>query len=278
MSAWVRVFAPAKINLTLHVTGQRDDGYHLINSLVAFTDFGDELRLRPSSQMSLKVTGPMAEGVPSDARNLVWKAASWFGTPPVDIELIKHLPAAAGIGGGSSDAATTLRALSALFNAPLPPLVDVAELGADIPVCLHARTCEMSGIGEVITPLHKLPETHILLINPGVEVPTPAVFKALTSKANSDMPRPLPEFKSSAQLIDWLSTCRNDLEDPAISICTEIQLVLGALRSAGLPFARMSGSGATCFALSSDGEAIRRAEREISAAKPNWWVKSGRLQ
>jgi 4-diphosphocytidyl-2-C-methyl-D-erythritol kinase len=167
--------APAKINLTLHVTGQRDDGYHLLDSLVCFADFGDTISVTRAKQSRLEIVGPMAQGVPTDARNLVAQAAHFIAPDtPLHIVLDKHLPAAAGIGGGSSDAATTLIAISELLDIPVPTGSEV--LGADVPVCLHHSAVRMQGVGEVITQVPPLPDVHGVLINPGVSVATPTIF------------------------------------------------------------------------------------------------------
>jgi 4-diphosphocytidyl-2-C-methyl-D-erythritol kinase len=275
-SDWVHAFAPAKINLTLHVTGQRSDGYHLLDSLVAFADIGDTIRLRPAATMSLRVTGPMAEGVPEDASNLVWKAADWLGTPPVEIELEKHLPSAAGIGGGSSDAAATLRALCQLFKVPLPSAKDTATLGADVPVCLRGTPCLMRGIGDEIAPAPDLPDMHLLLVNPGVETPTPTVFRALKSKDNSEMALPDTAFRSDREAMLWVKSQRNDLEAPAIAGAPIIKELLQVLEGAGAPVARMSGSGATCFVASHRYSDIALAEVLVKEAFPEFWMGSAR--
>jgi 4-diphosphocytidyl-2-C-methyl-D-erythritol kinase len=259
-------FAPAKINLTLHVTGLRADGYHLLDSLVAFADTGDRLTVAPAAEMRLTVSGPRAAGVPTDARNLCWQAAEWFGET-AEITLEKHLPAAAGIGGGSSDAAAVLRALSALTGRALPGQ-GLEALGADLPVCLHARAARMSGIGERLQAV-ALPDLNAVLANPGVGVPTPAVFKALGCKDNPPMPA-LPE---AAEWHAWLAAQRNDLQAPAITVQPVIAEVLAALQATtGARLARMSGSGATCFALYDSRAEAEAAAEALRAAQPGWWV------
>lgn len=262
-------FAPAKVNLTLHVTGQRADGYHLLDSLVMFADVGDRVTVAPADQMSLTVTGPMAAGVPDDARNLCWRAAQAFGAP-VAITLDKHLPAAAGIGGGSSDAAAVLRGMEQLFGRPYGG--DPLSLGADVPVCMVAQAARMSGIGETVTPLD-MPPLRAILVNPRVEVSTPAVFKALARRDNAPM-APLPNSSAgAAEMLAWLAEQRNDLEVPAASLCPAIPQVLGALSSLdGVRLARMSGSGATCFALFDPDAQTEAMARDLQAAFPQWWV------
>ncbi|MBS0126363.1 4-(cytidine 5'-diphospho)-2-C-methyl-D-erythritol kinase [Thetidibacter halocola] len=261
----VDLLAPAKVNLCLHVTGQRSDGYHLLDSIVMFADLGDRIALAPAPAMALTVTGPRAAGVPDDARNLCWKAADRYGRA-VSITLDKHLPAAAGIGGGSSDAAAVLRGLERMTGRP--PAFDPLALGADVPVCMLGRAARMTGIGEGVEPLD-LPPLPAVLVNPGIEVPTPSVFRALPSKHNPPLD-PIPEGAAPGVLIDWLATQRNDLEPPARAQAPVIGAVLAALAPARL--ARMSGSGATCFGLCdslTDAQALADA---IQAAHPGWWV------
>ncbi len=262
-------FAPAKINLTLHVTGQRADGYHLLDSLVMFADIGDRVTVRDAPEMALDVTGPMSNGVPADARNLCWKAALAFGTP-VAITLDKHLPSEAGIGGGSSDAAATLAAMEQLYGRPAP--VDPASLGADVPVCRVAQAAHMTGTGERVLPLHMAP-LHAVLANPGVAVPTPKVFAALKTKSNAPMTA-WPDGGGARAALDWLATQRNDLEAPATAlqpVIGEVLRQLASLKAASL--ARMSGSGATCFALFEDPARAKSGAKTLSAAFPDWWVR-----
>ncbi|EBA10324.1 4-(cytidine 5'-diphospho)-2-C-methyl-D-erythritol kinase [Sagittula stellata] len=267
-------FAPAKINLALHVTGQRDDGYHLLDSLVMFADVGDTVRLRDAPEVSLEITGSRAAGVPADRRNLCWKAAEAFGCP-VAITLDKHLPAAAGIGGGSSDAAAVLRAMEALYGRPSP--VDPLTLGADVPVCMVGHAARMSGIGDHVLPLFMAP-LHAVLVNPGVEVSTPSVFKALSCKENAPMSE-MPEGGGPAAALVWLSAQRNDLQAPAIALQPVIGDVLTALGGqTGARLARMSGSGATCFALFDDLKTAKAAATDLQKAHPAWWVAACTLR
>ena len=266
----LRLRAPAKINLTLHVTGQRVDGYHLLDSVVMFADLGDWLEVSLADTPSLRVSGPMAAGVPADGRNLVLRAAEWMGVPAA-ISLEKHLPAAAGIGGGSSDAAATLRALAQLTDQPVPDGAEV--LGADVPVCLFGRAVRMRGVGERLDPLPDMPDLPAVLANPGVELPTGAVFSELARKQNPPMPDRLPRFDGVAEAAAWLGSMRNDLEPPARALAPEVDATLRALAdSPGALMARMSGSGATCFALYPDMAAARDAAEEIRRAHPGWWV------
>ncbi|MBK1635448.1 4-(cytidine 5'-diphospho)-2-C-methyl-D-erythritol kinase [Rhodovulum adriaticum] len=272
----VEAFAPAKINLTLHVTGQRADGYHLLDSLVIFADAGDRLTLAPSDGLSLTVTGPRAAGVPTDGRNLVLKAADLFPDGQgAAITLDKHLPAAAGIGGGSSDAAAALRGLSELWNRPLPDAQAVLSLGADVPVCLAPRAVRMRGVGEEILDGPRLPDRMgLLLVNPGLEVSTPAVFKALERKDNPPLPHP-PGWSSAGAMAHWLAEQRNDLEPPARRLAPEIRQVLDAIAATeGCLLSRMSGSGATCFGIYETRAQAEAAARIIAPAAPHWWVQA----
>ena len=270
----VKAFAPAKINLTLHITGQRDDGYHLLDSLVVFADIGDQIVMSPQDDLSIKVTGKFAEGVPTDQRNLVWKAAEsagWAG----QICLDKVLPHGAGIGGGSSDAAAVLRSLSAQG---LPVAKDFeVSLGADIPVCMAARASRMQGIGEQVSPVG-LPNLPAVLVNPGVHVPTGTVFSAMAQRDNSPMPPSIPDFETPADVAVWLAEQRNDLQVPAAAIAPQIDQVLSELNCMGnAMLARMSGSGATCFALFPTVMAAQRAAKQLGSAHPDWWVQSTTL-
>lgn len=268
-------FAPAKINLTLHVTGQRADGYHLLDSLVVFADLGDRLGVRPASAARLTVTGPMAGAVPVGPDNLVLRAAALMGIA-AHITLDKHLPAAAGIGGGSSDAAACLRALSAMSGQPAPE--DVLALGADVPVCLLARAARMRGIGEQVTPVAGLPPLDAVLVNPGVPVSTPAIFRRLEARDNPAMPETLPEWRGAAALIGWLGAQRNDLQAPAMAEAPVVGDVLREIAATqGCALARMSGSGATCFGLYPDAGHAAEAARAIGGARPGWWVRAVRL-
>lgn len=271
MKADATTLAPAKVNLCLHVTGQRPDGYHLLDSLVGFADYGDRLSFCRSDVVRLTVTGPRAAGVPADGRNLALKAARLMGQG-VDITLEKHLPAAAGIGGGSSDAAATLRGIAAVSGAPLPPLRSLLKLGADLPVCMLATGARMAGIGETVSAV-PLPRLSALLVNPGVDVPTPRVFAALSRKSNPPMPAELPRWADAGALISWLTAQRNDLQPPAMAQQPQIEDALAALAGTQAGLFRMSGSGATCFGLfASDADRDRAAAR-ISAAEPGWWVQ-----
>ncbi|EKD59833.1 MAG: 4-diphosphocytidyl-2-C-methyl-D-erythritol kinase [uncultured bacterium] len=281
-------YAYAKVNLTLHVTGQRSDGYHLLDSLVVFCGIADALHATPAQVTSLVLQGPFAKDIPADCDNLVLKAARLLQPGlTAAFTLTKNLPPASGIGGGTADAAAALRVLLRLARETLPIAAAEAlaagldrdtllSLGADMPVCFAAHPARMRGIGERLDWLPPLPEIHIVLVNPRVEVPTPLVFKALASKENPPMPASLPDWPDGAALAAWLTSQRNDLQPAAIAHAPVIGQVLAAL--AAQPdalIARMSGSGATCFALFSTAAAAETAHAAIASAQPGWWCAAG---
>lgn len=265
------VFAPAKVNLTLHVTGQREDGYHLLDSLVVFVDVGDRLQITEADEMTLQVTGRYREGVPTDNSNLVWRAAEMCGLV-ADIALEKELPNAAGIGGGSADAAAIIRAAQQLGYSLKN---DIASLGADVPVCVSGSPQRMQGIGEKLTLIKGLPDLWMVLVNPRVDTPTPAIFSALKSKLNAGMHKDLPLWSDFGEFCTWLRHQRNDLQDPAIEVQPIINDVLDALTDAEL--VRMSGSGATCFGLYATAQASANAAKHIQGAHPDWWVVGAKV-
>lgn len=273
----VTEFAPAKINLTLHVTGQRADGYHLLDSLVVFADVGDRVTVRAAEALALTITGPQAAALPVTDDNLVLRAARLMqGQAAITLE--KALPVSSGIGGGSADAAATLRALARLMGQPLPEDSAVLRLGADVPVCLLGRAVRMKGVGERLTPVPDLPQAWLVLVNPGVAVATPEVFRRLSSKDNPAMPPQISPFPTLAGFVACLQTMRNDMEDAA----TAIAPVIGAVRSVlsaqpGCLLSRMSGSGATCFGLFAAQDSAHAAARAIQSAQPRWWVAPARM-
>jgi len=282
----VRRAAPAKLNLYLHVLGRRDDGYHLLDSLVAFVDISDVVTARPAETLSLEITGPFASAISGDPReNLVWRAASALAgragiAPKAALTLEKHLPVASGIGGGSSDAAAALKALGELWRLDLGErkFQGLAQsLGADVPVCLFGETAWLGGIGERVEPAPPLPRCAVVLVNPGLSLATPAVFKA-RSGAFSEPARFEAPPADAAALASLLEARRNDLTTPAVALAPVISDVLQALESeTGALIARMSGSGATCFALLADADGARSAVRRLGAAHPGWWVAAGTL-
>lgn len=266
--------APAKVNLALHVLGMRADGYHLLDSIVVFVGVGDEIRVKPSADLTLSVIGPQAASLGAGPDNIVLRAARLFGaTRGAAITLDKHLPVASGIGGGSADAAATLHALSRLWGVPMPQIAALLTLGADLPACVNGRPLRMRGVGENLAPIPSLPETHLVLVNPGIAHATPVVFKALTAKTNPPLPDTVPKFTDAAQMAGWLRLQRNDLEGPAATIAPVIADVKAALAAqTGCLLARMSGSGATCFGLFASERSAATAAAAIRSAQPDWWV------
>lgn len=271
----VEAFVPAKVNLTLHVTGQRDDGYHTIDSLAVFADVGDRIAITMPGNCHLIVDGPMADGVPVDETNLVIRAARMMRMS-ADIRLEKHIPNAAGLGGGSGDAAATLRVLSGFAGKSVPG--DGIELGADVPLCLQSEAARVTGVGETVTPIPKMPSLHAVLVNPRLPVLTAEVFKRLQHKVNRPMPAEIPAFEGPADLIEWLRIMRNDLQEPAIQAEPVIQEVFETLEvTPGCLLTRMSGSGGTCFGIYNDAETAGAAAGRLKETHPGWWVASTRL-
>ncbi|WP_081176429.1 4-(cytidine 5'-diphospho)-2-C-methyl-D-erythritol kinase [Rhizobium rhizosphaerae] len=275
--------APAKVNLALHVVGQRADGHHLLESLVTFADRGDRIGLSPAAEDGFSVSGRFAAAVPLEGSNLVLRARDALRAaltqdgkpaPPVALHLVKDLPVASGIGGGSADAAATLKGLARLWQAELAPERMSAlalALGADVPMCLASRPLIARGIGETITPVETMPVMPMLLVNPLKPVSTPEIFRRLSEKTNPPLILPA----DLAGLDGWFSALaplRNDLEPPARLLEPEIAAVDLALRANAPKLARMSGSGATCFALFADHTARDRAAERIANAHPDWFV------
>ncbi len=331
------IAAPAKINLALHVTGRRPDGYHLIESLVTFADVGDVISIEPSAEDRLTFSGPFGGALVADfGTNLIIKALRALRThvegrrcPAVAIHLQKNLPLASGIGGGSADAAAALKGLNALWELELgdAELQQIGlRLGADVPMCLVGGPLIAKGVGDEIEPLAGFPDLPLLLVNPGVGVSTAEIFKLLAKKENEGLPLsptvrrregrvrggemreladvahssgaarvPRPEsqavgFPSGSarprvnlptrdvgrsevrRLVDYLRTTRNDLETPARALCADIGNVIESLAQSGALFARMSGSGATCFGIFDSNYTRAKARASIRASHPDWWV------
>ena len=272
----VEAFAPAKVNLSLHVVGQRPDGYHLIDSLVAFGVAADRLILTPSDKSELSITGPESAGLPSGAGNLAFQAARLVGTP-ISITLEKYLPVAAGLGGGSSDAAAVLRGIQVLAGGAREYATEqLVSLGADLPVCFGAQSARIRGIGECVEPVD-LPDLPVVLANPRCGLSTSSVFSQLQSKANAPMPDELPNFRDSGYLIEWLLRQRNDLDAPAQQISSSVAIALRALEQSHALLVRMSGSGATCFGIFETEEAATSAAEMVRDIHPDWWIKDGIL-
>lgn len=270
-------FARAKVNLALHVTGRRADGYHLLDGLVAFAGVGDRLAAEAANDLTLDLAGPFAPDLSpdltSDPDNLVLRAARLIRPEGrgARLRLHKALPVASGIGGGSADAAAALRLLARLWRVDLPGSRAVLDLGADVPACLAGQSCRMRGIGERLEPV-ALPCVPALLVNPGVPMATGAVFAALERRENPGLPG-LPPFPDAAALIGFLAAQRNDLEAPAQTRAPQVGEVLAALAAQpGCLLARMSGSGATCFGLFRSAADADRAAADLTRARPRWWV------
>ena len=283
-------FAPAKVNLTLHVLGRRADGYHEIDSLVAFADVGDRLTLRPGERLALATSGPTGAAAGASEDNLVLKAARGLAAHVEGLRLgqfllDKQLPIAAGLGGGSSYAAAALRLLARINELSLNDdrVRSAAQAtGADVPVCLDPKARLMRGIGEILSDPIYLPEIAAVLVNPGVAVPTKDVFAALQAPALTGPPEP-DEFiaidADAASLVPMLAGRRNDLQLPATKMQPVIADVLRALeRSANCMLARMSGSGATCFGLFGSSGTAEEAAHNLQAAQPRWWVRAATLR
>jgi 4-diphosphocytidyl-2-C-methyl-D-erythritol kinase len=280
--------APAKINLALHVTGRRADGYHSLEMLVAFAEVGDELEAAPADRDSLSVTGPFAKGLIGADGNLVLRALAafrvrWPDALPegVALKLRKNLPIAAGLGGGSADAAAALRLLAQLSAVPVSfaDLLELAlPLGADVPMCLYSRPAEVRGLGEIVLPLKHFPELHIVLVNPLEAVATADVFRRLERRDNPGLPELGDPMVRPAQLALWLSETRNDLEPPAIAIVPAINELIAAMGIAsGCILARMSGSGATVFGLFGSSAQAHQAAHDLREKWPGYWVAASPL-
>lgn len=279
------MLARAKVNLYLHVVGKRADGYHLLDSLIVFAETGDDIRVAAADDLSLTIDGPFGKGLDTGHGNLVMRAAIGLrdltGTARgAAIHLTKNLPLASGIGGGSADAAATLLALIDLWQVrpDRTALYKLAEkLGADVPVCLDGRPAFVGGVGEEIAPAGTLPETHILLVNPLVETPTPAVFKARRGDF-SDSARWQQAPKTARDLATYLKVRKNDLTDPAIIVAPVVANVLQAIvDTADCLLSRLSGSGATCFGLYESAAAAEAARAQITQRHPGWWSATAKI-
>ena len=275
--------APAKVNLFLHVTGKRDDGYHLLDSLAVFAAIEDRLGYTQADSLTLRVTGPFAPLLAAAPDNLVLRAARALAmeagrVPTGALTLEKHIPVASGIGGGSADAAAALRLLSRAWGLNLDEGVlnrIAAGLGADVPVCLHARPLRMRGIGERLTPAPVLPSCGLMLVNPGVPLATASVFRARAAGFSREAVLPAV-WANATDMARDLAALANDLEAPAISLVPVIRDVLDTITTLpGCLLARMSGSGATCFGLFASPEMARLAAARLD--QPGWWRWGGAL-
>jgi 4-diphosphocytidyl-2-C-methyl-D-erythritol kinase len=272
--------APAKINLFLHVGDCRADGFHPLQSLAVFTSLGDVLAMEKAADLSLSVEGPFAGGLEGEGDNLVLRAARSLlgdgapGSRGAHLTLTKNLPVASGIGGGSADAAAALRGLGKLWNTGDRNLHDIAAtIGSDVPVCVDSVAAFMEGRGEILRAVQSMPLVPMLLVNPGMPVPTRGVFAALETRSGVTMTLPGGHFQDTADLLRFLDSTRNDLEVPAIRLQPVIGEVLKAIAALpGALLARMSGSGATCFGIFADDDCCQRAARMLKEAAPGWWV------
>ncbi len=283
--------APAKINLALHVTGRRDDGYHLLETVVTFSDAGDVVTVDAASEDAFSMSGRFSQGLSRDAGgsdgNLVLRARDalrealaeeGLSAPPVAIHLEKNLPVASGIGGGSADAAATLRALLRHWHAaPAAATLDrlALKLGADIPMCMVGKPLMASGVGENIALLPGMPSFHCIIANPLQPVSTPQVFQRLTEKNNAPI-GPLPALSSAAGWLSWLGSLRNDLEPPARLVQSRIAELSGLMKDTGAALVRMSGSGASCFALYETEAQARESLEKLTTARPQWFFMQAR--
>jgi 4-diphosphocytidyl-2-C-methyl-D-erythritol kinase len=280
--------APAKINLALHVTGRREDGYHLLDSLMVFAEVGDELEARIAQTDRLTISGPFGKGLEAGPTNLVSRAIvafrqRWPHLAPtgLDIVLRKNLPVAAGLGGGSADAAAALRLMVELAPEQVPhgDLIELATaIGADVPACLISQPLVARGIGEILRPLKSFPACHVVLVNPLVPVATADVFRKLERRDNPAMPDLPDPMTRPAQLGIWLAGSRNDLEAPAIALVPVIGEMIGRMAlMPGCMLARMSGSGATVFGLFGSSAQAHQAAHEMRSAAPQAWVAAAPL-
>ncbi len=288
----ITVFAPAKLNLYLHVTGRREDGYHTLDSLVAFTDIGDEIKIAPAHDFSFHLEGPFAghfsardrDSSPNSGNLAVraaWEMAEALRKKlDVHLTLKKNVPLESGIGGGSSDAAAVIWGLLSLWSVNRQaPFLDelMIGLGADIPACLTCMSRRMRGVGEILDDPVELPEMPLLLVNPGKGCSTKKVFSVFDGGFRDEI-EGIPAFKKKDDLIEFLSLSQNDLTENARSLVPEILDVLGFLNSqAGVRLTRMTGSGASCFALFDKEEETIAAAAAVKLANPHWWVQTGWL-
>jgi len=280
--------ASAKLNLALHVTGRRADGYHSLEMLVAFADLADELEAAPAARDTLTITGPFAAALGNSESNLVLKAlaafrARWPGALPagLSLRLHKNLPVAAGLGGGSADAAAALRLFVRMGQGSFPfaELLAIATtLGADVPMCLYSLPAEVRGLGEIVLPLKQFPAAHVVLVNPLVPVVTADVFRRLARRDNPGLPPRVDPLARPAQLGLWLGETRNDLEPPAIALVPAIADIKRHLAAIdGCILARMSGSGGTVFGLFGSSAQAHQAAHDLRVLWPDYWVAAAPL-
>ena len=276
----VVIHAPAKINLYLHIVGRRADGYHELDSLVGFTAHGDVIQVRQHERLYLEINGPFGSSLPANDDNLIVRAARALAGETgcrggAHITLKKNLPVSSGIGGGSADAAATLKALNLLWETGLAD-EDLAalglNLGADIPVCILSKTARMNGMGEMVSKVENLPPLGVILINPGIPISTRRVFKMHQGKFSPTVE--LQTIEDTEVFYEFLARQKNDLQDLAIRIVPAIKEALDILsEETGCRLVRLSGSGATCFGLFDNESLAKASGRSISCKYPNWWVQ-----
>lgn len=279
----MHIKAPAKLNLTLHVTGRRADGYHLLNSLMVLTDIEDVIEIQPSPVLKFHMAGQTSAALAHENDdNIVVKAAKMVAeaagvSPDIAISLEKNIPVGAGLGGGSADAGAMLRLLKAYWQPDISESKwnEIAlSLGADVPFCYHNHAALIEGIGEKVTSVPEINSIWAVLINPCKPLSTQQVFARGVEQFTSPNVLPPLEWSNEAEFIEYLNATKNDLEVPAIALMPEISNILDVLEQQDkMLLARMSGSGATCYGLFDDLEVAKEAEKNIKAANSDWWVK-----
>ena len=276
--------APAKINLYLNIIGQRVNDYHELDSLIAFAAHGDQIEVKKCDHFKLEASGPFSETLPPSNENLVIKAAKELARGTnyeggACIKLIENLPVSSGVGGGSADAAATLKALNDLWETNLQNkdlMVMALRLGADVPVCMLSKTARMSGIGDKISKVSGVPNCGILLVNPGIPISTVNVFQLFEGDFSNQVK--IPKIENSEAFFDFLSNQKNDLQDAAIKIAPIIKEVLNILTDdPNCRLARLSGSGGTCFGLYEDEATALFTAESMFGHFPDWWIQPTRL-
>ena len=272
--------ASAKVNLCLKIVGQKSNGFHLLDSIVGFTEFGDHLSFKKSDELKLTAKGAFSDQIPVDKSNLILKAAELLRTinnikTGAHITLTKNLPPSAGLGGGSSDAAATIRGLSRLWGTDLPEIDDMMEIGSDLPVCINQKTQHMRGFGEVLEEINTFPNLPILLVNPLKKVSTQTVFRMLKNKKNPPLSKYEKLFQAKKDWINWLLLQRNDLMEPAVKVEPVISEVLRLIsKQISVEKVSMSGSGATCFGIFENKHDCDLAMKRVRLERPDWWSVS----
>ena len=272
--------ASAKVNLCLQIVGQKSNGFHLLDSIVGFTEFGDHLSFKKSDELELTMKGTFSDQIPVDKSNLIFKAAELLRTinnikTGAHITLTKNLPPSAGLGGGSSDAAATIRGLSRLWGTDLPEIDDLMKIGSDLPVCINQKTQHMKGFGEVLEEINTFPNLPILLVNPLKKVSTQTVFRMLKKKKNPPLSKYEKLFQAKKDWINWLLLQRNDLMEPAVKVEPVISEVLRLIsKQISVEKVSMSGSGATCFGIFENKHDCDLAMKRVRLERPDWWSVS----